>query len=66
MDNPDTQHPPVKTATSRDHDIAKGATEDERPSASTNAPGLDGDGMPNDSAGIAEAALGARQDGTQG
>ena len=52
--------------TSRDHDVHKGATEDERQSATTNAPGLDDDGLPNDELGIAEHALGAREDGSQG
>jgi len=53
-------------ATSRDHDIHKGAMEDGRPSATTNAPGLDQDGLPNDATAITAAALGARADGTQG
>jgi hypothetical protein len=52
--------------TSRDHDIHKGAVEDSRPSATTNAPGLDDDGLPDDETAIAETALGARQDGSQG
>lgn len=51
---------------SRDPDGRKGAMEDERPSATTNAPGLDGDGLPNDETAIAEDALGAREDGSQG
>lgn len=52
--------------TSRDHDVHKGAMEDGRPSATTNAPELDDDGLPNDETAIAEGALGARQDGSQG
>ena len=52
--------------TSRDHDGHKGAMEDGRPSTTTNAPGLDDDGLPNDASGIAADALGAREDGTQG
>ena len=52
--------------TSRDHDIHKGATEDGRPVAATNAPGLDDDGLPNDETAIAEDAFGAREDGSQG
>jgi hypothetical protein len=52
--------------TSRDHDIHKGAIEDSCPIATTNAPGLDDDGLPNDETAIAETALGARQDGSQG
>jgi hypothetical protein len=51
---------------SRDADIHKGAMEDERPPASTNAPGLDDDGLPCDETAIAEDALGARADGSQG
>jgi hypothetical protein len=52
--------------TSRDQDIHKGALEDGRPSGATNAPGLDGNGLPNDETAIAEDALGAREDKTQG
>ena len=50
----------------RDHDTHKGATEDERSRAGTNAPGLDENGMPDDEIAIAEDALGARADGSQG
>jgi hypothetical protein len=59
----DAYHP---VRTSRDHDIHKGALEDGRPSGATNAPGLDGNGLPNDETAIAEDALGAREDKTQG
>ena len=52
--------------TSRDHDVHKGAMEDGRPSATTNAPGLDDDGLPNDETAIAEGALDAREDKSQG
>jgi hypothetical protein len=52
--------------TSRDHDIGKGAVEDDRPIDGTNAPGLDDDGLPNDLMAIAEDGLGARADGSQG
>lgn len=52
--------------TSRDQDIHKGAMEDGRPSETTNAPALDDDGLPNDETAIAEDALGAREDGSQG
>lgn len=55
-----------KTVTSRDQDIHKGAMEDGRPSEMTNAPALDDQGLPNDETAIAEDALGAREDGTQG
>jgi len=54
------------TLTSRDHDIGKGAVEDDRPIDGTNAPGLDDDGLPNDPMAIAEDVLGARADGSQG
>jgi hypothetical protein len=54
------------TVTSRDQDIHKGALEDGRPSATTNAPGLDDEGLPNDETAIAQDALGARADGSQG
>ena len=56
----------IATVTSRDHDIHKGGIEDDRPSATTNAPGLDGEGLPNDDMAIAESALAARADGSQG
>jgi len=58
--------PAAATPPSRDADIHKGAMEDERPSSTTNAPGLDADGLPNDETAIAEDAVGARADGTQG
>ena len=54
------------TPTTRDQDIHKGAMEDERPTESTNAPGLDDDGLPDDETAIAQDALGARADGSQG
>ena len=50
-----------------DHDIRKGATEEERPEPDCpGAPGLDGNGLPNDETAIAQDAVGARQDNTQG
>jgi hypothetical protein len=60
--------PTTRTAvlTSRDHDIHKGAIEDGSPSGTRNAPGLDDEGLPNDETAIAEDALGAREDGSQG
>jgi hypothetical protein len=51
---------------SRDQDISKGATEDEKPSTTTNAPGLNDQGLPNDPKAIAEDAVGARADKTVG
>lgn len=56
----------LKETTSRDQDIHKGAIEDGHPSDATNAPALDADGLPNDEKAIAEDAVGAREDGTQG
>lgn len=58
-------HAPAAIA-SRDQDVHKGAMEDERPGAGTNAPGLDENGLPADETAIAEDALGAREDGSQG
>jgi hypothetical protein len=52
--------------TSRDHDIHKGAVEDGRPSGPANAPALDDEGLPNDETAIAQDALGAREDRSQG
>jgi hypothetical protein len=51
---------------SPDGDIHKGAIEDDRPCVTSNAPGLDDDGLPNDAIAIAEDAIGAREDGSQG
>lgn len=49
-----------------DPDFHKGAMENERRCAATNAPGLDEDGLPNDAVAIAADAIGARTDRTQG
>ena len=49
-----------------DPDGRKGAMEDGIPWTTTNAPGLDDDGLPNDETAIAEHALGARTDESQG
>jgi hypothetical protein len=56
----------LRGATSRDHDIGKGAVEDGRPCLTANAPALDEEGLPNDETTIAQDALGAREDGSQG
>lgn len=54
-------------STSADHDARKGAMEEERPHADADgSPGLDEDGLPNDATAIAQDAVGARVDGTQG
>jgi hypothetical protein len=58
--------PSYSARTSRDQDIHKGVLEDERLSGATNAPGLDGNGLPNDETAIAEDAVGAREDKSQG
>ena len=60
------QHERTAVARSRDADVQKGAMEDGCPSAATNAPGLDNEGLPNDETAIAEDAIGARADSTQG
>ncbi len=57
---------PTTMRSSPDGDIHKGAIEDDRPCANSNAPGLDDEGMPNDAIAIAEDAIGAREDGSQG
>jgi hypothetical protein len=49
-----------------DRDLHKGAVEDEQASIDTNAPGLDQNGLPNDRTLIAQDAIGARADGSQG
>jgi hypothetical protein len=66
MQQPDDAATRRVAMTSPDSDIHKGAMEDERPSSTTNAPGLDDDGLPNDETAIAQDALGAREDGSQG
>lgn len=50
---------------SSDNDGQKGAMEDDRPD-SGRAPGLDEDGLPNDATAIAQDAVGARVDQSQG
>lgn len=54
-------------SSSTDHDGRKGAVEEDRPHAhESGAPGLDGNGLPNDATAIAQDAVGAREDRTQG
>jgi hypothetical protein len=55
-----------EATTSRDQDIHKGAIEDGVPTKATNAPALDGNGLPKDKKKIAEEAVAARADGTPG
>jgi hypothetical protein len=57
---------PTLMRSSPDGDMHKGAIEDDHPCANSNAPGLDDDGLPNDEIAIAEDAIGAREDGSQG
>jgi hypothetical protein len=57
----------VVSAMHRDQDIHKGAMEEDRPIPDrTNTPALDGDGLPNDETAIAQDALGAEADQSQG
>lgn len=52
---------------SRDQDEHKGATDDDRPDLTgPNTPGLDDNGLPNDATLIAQDALGAVEDRSQG
>jgi hypothetical protein len=55
------------TRPTADNDLHKGATEDERPGPERSShPGLDHDGLPNDPIAIAQDALGAKADCSQG
>jgi hypothetical protein len=59
MDNP--------TKPAADNDIHKGAKEEDRPGPERSShPGLDSNGLPNDATSIAQDALGANEDKTQG
>jgi hypothetical protein len=59
MDKPATQ--------AADNDIHKGAKEEDRPIPEQSShPGLDKNGLPNDPVAIAQDALGANEDKTQG
>ena len=50
-----------------DNDIHKGAKEENRPGPERSShPGLDKNGLPNDPVAIAQDAIGATQDKTQG
>lgn len=56
-----------KTETTRDQDMRKGAMEEERPGPERpDAPGLDKNGLPNDPTAIAQDAVGAAADKSQG
>jgi hypothetical protein len=57
----------VTAITPRDHDIHKGAMEQDRPGPETaGCSALDGDGLPSDETLIAQDALGAAVDQAQG
>ena len=57
----------VEAGTHLDQDIHKGAMEEDRPGPEQReAPALDGDGLPNDETAIAQDALGAAVDQSQG
>jgi hypothetical protein len=55
------------TRPTADNDLHKGAREDGRPGPERSShPGLDHDGLPNDPIAIAQDALGAKADRSQG
>jgi hypothetical protein len=57
----------METNELRDQDSHKGAMEEGRPGPErADSPGLDENGMPNDATAIAQDALGARDDKSQG
>jgi hypothetical protein len=56
---------PIKAV--EDQDVQKGAVEDDQPSpGQSNHPGLDSNGLPNDPTAIAQDAIGAKNDESQG
>jgi hypothetical protein len=56
-----------RSCSSRDHDVHKGAMEEDRPDPDRpNLLGLDENGLPNDATVIAQDALGAVEDESQG
>ncbi len=62
MDTTDKRPKPVE-----DNDIHKGAKEDDRPGPKGSGhPGLDKNGLPNDPVAIAQDAVGAVEDKSQG
>ncbi len=54
------------TRRSVDQDMHKGAKEEDRPGPESSHPGLDDKGLPDDPTAIAQDALGANEDKTQG
>jgi len=62
METTDKRPEPVE-----DNDIHKGAKEEDRPiPKGSGHPGLDNNGLPNDPVAIAQDAIGAREDESQG
>ena len=61
---------PMASKMKHDADIHKGAIEGDRPGdeqqGNPNAPALDDNGLPADDTAIAEDAIGANEDGTEG
>ena len=61
---------PMAIKMQNDNDIHKGAIEGDRPDdeqqGNPNAPALDDNGLPADEQAIAEDAIGANEDGTEG
>jgi hypothetical protein len=58
---------PKAAGAHRDQDVQKGAMEEDRPGpARPSAPALDANGLPNDATAIAQDALGAAVDQSQG
>jgi hypothetical protein len=61
---------PMATKHQNDPDVHKGAIEGDRPSdeqiGNPNGEGIDEDGMPDDEVAIAEDAIGANEDESQG
>lgn len=62
-----TDRPNPPPPSRADHDLRKGAMEDDRPGPKRSShPGLDQNGMPSDAIAIAQDRLGARDDESQG
>jgi hypothetical protein len=61
---------PMANKQQDDQDVHKGAVEGDRPSdeqmGNPNGPGVDDEGLPNDPVAIAEDAIGANEDESEG
>jgi len=67
IDAQQEQDKPKAADAHRDQDVKKGAVEENRPGpARSSAPALDANGLPNDATAIAQDALGAAVDQSQG